>query len=60
MSNVNLHTYADEGRLVDADIVGFLRKKLDKGDKLDKSDKDKSVLPNPEPSSARSKIESLE
>ena len=23
------------GRLVDADIVGFLRKKLDKGDKLD-------------------------
>ena len=35
MSNVNLHNYADEGRLVDADIVGFLRKKLDKGDKLD-------------------------
>lgn len=35
MSNVNLHNYADEGRLIDADIVGFLRKKLDKGDKLD-------------------------
>ena len=35
MSNVNLHNYADEGRLVDADIVSFLRKKLDKGDKLD-------------------------
>jgi ATP-dependent helicase YprA (DUF1998 family) len=35
MSNVNLHTFADEGRLVDTDIVGFLRKKLDKGDKLD-------------------------
>jgi hypothetical protein len=35
MSNVNLHTYAEDGRLVDADIVGFLRKKLDKGDKLD-------------------------
>jgi hypothetical protein len=35
MSNVNLHIYADEGRLVDTDIVGFLRKKLDKGDKLD-------------------------
>ena len=38
MSNVNLHTYADEGRLVDTDIVGFLRKKLDKGDKLDFTD----------------------
>ena len=35
MSNVNLHIYADEGRLVDTDIVSFLRKKLDKGDKLD-------------------------
>jgi ATP-dependent helicase YprA (DUF1998 family)/Zn finger protein HypA/HybF involved in hydrogenase expression len=35
MSNVTLHTYADEGRLVDADLVPFLRKKLDKGDKLD-------------------------
>ncbi|MDP1917103.1 MAG: DEAD/DEAH box helicase [Myxococcales bacterium] len=35
MSNVILHSYAEEGRLVDADIVGFLRKKLDKGDKLD-------------------------
>ncbi|MBL8622901.1 MAG: DEAD/DEAH box helicase [Myxococcales bacterium] len=34
MSNVNLHNYADEGRLIDADIVSFLRKKLDKGDKL--------------------------
>ena len=30
MSNVNLHNYADGGRLVDADIVSFLRKKLDK------------------------------
>jgi ATP-dependent helicase YprA (DUF1998 family)/Zn finger protein HypA/HybF involved in hydrogenase expression len=35
MSNVNLYAYADEGRLIDADIVSFLRKKLDKGDKLD-------------------------
>lgn len=35
MSNVPLHTYADDGRLVDADLVPFLRKKLDKGDKLD-------------------------
>jgi len=35
MSNVALHNYADEGRLVDEDIVGFLRKKLDKGGKLD-------------------------
>ena len=35
MRNVILHTYADEGRLVDADLVPFLRKKLDKGDKLD-------------------------
>lgn len=35
MSNLYLHTFADEGRLVDTDIVGFLRKKLDKGDKLD-------------------------
>ncbi|MBC5785976.1 DEAD/DEAH box helicase [Ramlibacter sp. USB13] len=38
MSNVNLRNYADEGRLVDADIAGFLRKKLDKGDKLDFTD----------------------
>jgi ATP-dependent helicase YprA (DUF1998 family) len=35
MSNVILLSYAEEGRLVDADIVGFLRKKLDRGDKLD-------------------------
>ncbi len=35
MSIVKLHNYADEGRLVDTDIVGFLRKKLDKGDQLD-------------------------
>jgi len=35
MSNVNLHTYADDGRLLDADLAPFLRKKLDKGDKLD-------------------------
>ena len=35
MSNVNLTIYADEGRLTDTDIVAFLRKKLDKGDKLD-------------------------
>lgn len=35
MSNLNLHAYSDEGRLIDTDIVSFLRKKLDKGDKLD-------------------------
>jgi ATP-dependent helicase YprA (DUF1998 family) len=38
MSRVNLSNYADEGRLIDADIVLFLRKKLDKGDKLDFTD----------------------
>ena len=35
MSNLNLATYADEGRLLDADLAPFLKKKLDKGDKLD-------------------------
>ncbi|MBK7779598.1 MAG: DEAD/DEAH box helicase [Ardenticatenia bacterium] len=35
MSNLKLHHYADEGRLVDTDIVDFLRKKLTKGEKLD-------------------------
>jgi len=35
MSTVSLHTYTDEGRLLDADLVPFLRKKLDRGDKLD-------------------------
>ncbi len=35
MSIIGLHAYADEGRLVDADLVAFLRKKVDKGDKLD-------------------------
>jgi len=35
MSNINLHTYSDEGRLIDADLAPFLRRKLDKGDKLD-------------------------
>ncbi len=35
MSIVSLHTYAEQGRLVDTDLVPFFRKKLDKGDKLD-------------------------
>src|SRR3954464_10452421 len=35
MSTVTLHAYADNGRLLDADVVPFLRKKLNKGDKLD-------------------------
>ena len=35
MSNVTLHTYAEDGRLIDADLVPFLHKKLERGDKLD-------------------------
>src|SRR4051794_32365960 len=35
MSIVSLHAYADDSRLLDVDLVPFLRKKLDKGDKLD-------------------------
>jgi ATP-dependent helicase YprA (DUF1998 family) len=35
MSNLKLIQYAEEGRIVDTDIVVFLRKKLDKGDRLD-------------------------
>lgn len=35
MSNVSLANYADEGRLIDVDLASFLKKKLDKGDKLD-------------------------
>src|SRR5450432_3279480 len=35
MSTVTLHTYAEEDRLLDADLVPFLRKKLERGDKLD-------------------------
>jgi ATP-dependent helicase YprA (DUF1998 family)/rRNA maturation endonuclease Nob1 len=35
MSIVTLHAFADDGRLVDSDLPLFLRKKLDKGDKLD-------------------------
>jgi hypothetical protein len=35
MSIVSLHPFADDGRLLDADLVPFLRKKLDRGDKLD-------------------------
>jgi hypothetical protein len=35
MSTVRITTSRDERRLVDPDLVGFLRKKLEKGDKLD-------------------------
>jgi ATP-dependent helicase YprA (DUF1998 family)/Zn finger protein HypA/HybF involved in hydrogenase expression len=35
MSNVRLDGFAEDGRLTDIDLAGFLRKKLDKGDKLD-------------------------
>jgi len=35
MSILSVTTYVDDGRLVDPDLVVFLKKKLDKGDKLD-------------------------
>jgi len=35
MSTVNLFNYADEGALLDTDLIPFLRKKLDKGERLD-------------------------
>ncbi|MCB9797532.1 MAG: DEAD/DEAH box helicase [Alphaproteobacteria bacterium] len=35
MSTVSVNNYVDDGRLVDPDLVAFLKKKLDKGDKLD-------------------------
>jgi hypothetical protein len=35
MSTVSVINFVDDGRLVDADLVVFLRKKLDKGDRLD-------------------------
>lgn len=35
MSTVLISTYAEDGRLVDTDLVAFLRKKVDKGLKLD-------------------------
>jgi hypothetical protein len=35
MSTVSVNNYVDDGRLVDPDLVVFLKKKLDKGDKLD-------------------------
>ena len=37
MSMVRVATFADDGRLVDTDLVDFLRKKVDKGQKLDLS-----------------------
>lgn len=38
MSRIRVSTYVEEGRLVDPDIVDFLRKKIDKGDQLDFTD----------------------
>ena len=35
MSTISLTSYVEDGRLVDPDLVVFLKKKLDKGDKLD-------------------------
>jgi ATP-dependent helicase YprA (DUF1998 family)/Zn finger protein HypA/HybF involved in hydrogenase expression len=34
MSTVSLQVFVEEGRLTDLDLVSFLRKKLDRGDKL--------------------------
>jgi ATP-dependent helicase YprA (DUF1998 family) len=38
VSDVRIFGFADEGRLLDPDIATFLRKKLDKGDRLDFTD----------------------